>query len=67
MHKNQSEPRNDLDSQERLTAQTISDFGEQWTTYQANPGYYGSVNLLTDHFGLLFYHYRLYPDCELRT
>lgn len=28
--------------------QTIRDFGRQWTTYTANEGYYGSVELLKD-------------------
>jgi SAM-dependent methyltransferase len=36
---------------EDLTARTISDFGEQWTSYTENPGYYGSVKLLEDLFG----------------
>jgi len=38
---------------EDLTARTISDFGEQWTSYTDNPGYYGSVHLLEDLFGPL--------------
>lgn len=41
------------DSSEDLTARTISDFGEQWVNYQQNPGYYGSVSLLSDLFGPL--------------
>lgn len=32
---------------------TIADFGEQWTTYRDNSGYYGSVALLADIFGPL--------------
>lgn len=36
-----------------LTSKTISDFGDQWTTYTDNPGYYGSVKLLEDLFGPL--------------
>ena len=31
-----------------LTSQTIGDFGEQWTRYTDNPGYYGSTELLAD-------------------
>jgi SAM-dependent methyltransferase len=39
---------------EGLTSRTIGDFGEQWTNYRDNPGYYGSVELLQDLFsGLL--------------
>lgn len=39
---------------EDLTSRTIVDFGEQWTNYRDNPGYYGSVDLLEDLFsGLL--------------
>lgn len=38
---------------EDLTAKTISDFGDQWTTYTDNPGYYGSAKLLEDLFGPL--------------
>jgi SAM-dependent methyltransferase len=38
---------------EDLTARTISDFGDQWTSYTDNPGYYGSVALLADLFGPL--------------
>jgi SAM-dependent methyltransferase len=36
-----------------LKDRTIADFGEQWTTYRENPGYYGSADLLTDLFGPL--------------
>ena len=32
---------------------TIDDFGEQWTSFRDNPGYYGSADLLTDLFGPL--------------
>jgi SAM-dependent methyltransferase len=32
---------------------TISDFGEQWTAFRDNPGYYGSADLLADLFGPL--------------
>lgn len=38
---------------EDLTSRTIADFGEQWVSYQDNPGYYGSVKLLEDLFGPL--------------
>jgi len=31
-----------------LRDQTIKDFGEQWTIYRDNEGYYGSVKLFTD-------------------
>ncbi len=30
---------------------TVEDFGEQWTTYRDNEGYYGSVELLSDIVG----------------
>ncbi|HNI60867.1 MAG TPA: methyltransferase domain-containing protein [Pseudomonadota bacterium] len=33
--------------------QTIDDFGEQWTRYTDNEGFYGSVELLKDIFGPL--------------
>jgi len=36
-----------------LKRQTISDFGEQWTAFRDNPGYYGSAELLADLFGPL--------------
>lgn len=32
----------------KLTARSIADFGEQWTRYPDNPGYYGSLELLAD-------------------
>ncbi len=31
-----------------LSEQTIADFGEQWTNFQDNEGYYGSAALFTD-------------------
>ncbi len=37
-----------------LRAQTIADFGDQWTRYTDNEGFYGSVDLLADTFGPLF-------------
>lgn len=36
-----------------LKTRTIEDFGEQWTAFRDNPGYYGSVDLLSDIFGPL--------------
>lgn len=30
------------------SARSIADFGEQWTQFRDNPGYYGSVELLAD-------------------
>jgi SAM-dependent methyltransferase len=36
-----------------LQHQTIQDFGEQWTRYQDNDGYYGSAALFRDVFGPL--------------
>lgn len=36
-----------------LTTQTISDFGEQWTNFRQNPGYYGSAEFLQDVCGPL--------------
>ena len=36
-----------------LKDQTIDDFGEQWTAFRDNPGYYGSAQLLADLFGPL--------------
>ena len=36
-----------------LRDQTIRDFGEQWTRYRSNDGYYGSPELLADVFGPL--------------
>ena len=36
-----------------LRDRTIAGFGEQWTVYTDNSGYYGSVALLEDVFGPL--------------
>lgn len=36
-----------------LKARTISDFGDQWTTYRENPGVYGDKETLADIFGPL--------------
>lgn len=33
---------------DNLTRRTIGDFGEQWTRYTENPGYYGSTAMLAD-------------------
>jgi SAM-dependent methyltransferase len=38
---------------EDLTTRTIDDFGDQWTRYTNNEGYYGSAELLADMFGPL--------------
>jgi SAM-dependent methyltransferase len=37
----------------RLPERTVADFGEQWTRYTDNSGWYGSVGLLEDVFGPL--------------
>lgn len=34
-----------------LTSRTIDDFGDQWTRYTGNEGFYGSAELLADVFG----------------
>jgi SAM-dependent methyltransferase len=39
-----------------LKTRTIEDFGEQWTAFRDNPGYYGSADLLSDLFGPLLSH-----------
>src|SRR4051794_27093543 len=36
-----------------LKTRTISDFGRQWTNFRDNPGYYGSMEFLSDFFGPL--------------
>ena len=33
---------------DRIRAKTIADFGEQWTRYRDNDGFYGSQNLFED-------------------
>jgi SAM-dependent methyltransferase len=40
-------------SADNLKTRTIADFGEQWTAYRGNPGYYGSLELLFDLVGPL--------------
>ena len=35
-------------AREDLTARSIADFGEQWSAYRDNPGYYGSPELFAD-------------------
>ncbi|MCZ8133811.1 MAG: class I SAM-dependent methyltransferase [Rhodobacteraceae bacterium] len=42
-----------VSAQNDVNRATIADFGEQWTTYRDNSGYYGSVALLADIFGPL--------------
>lgn len=39
---------------ETLGQRTIDDFGDQWTHFQDNDGYYGSVELLSDTIGSVF-------------
>jgi 2-polyprenyl-3-methyl-5-hydroxy-6-metoxy-1,4-benzoquinol methylase len=41
-------PRVERTAEEELTARSIADFGEQWSTYRDNPGYYGSPELFAD-------------------
>ena len=36
-----------------LARRTIDDFGEQWSHFQDNSGFFGSAELLADHFGPL--------------
>ena len=36
-----------------LTQRTIADFGEQWTNFRSNEGYYASIDMLRDHLGPL--------------
>ena len=36
-----------------LTRRTIEDFGDQWTEFTTNDGYYGSVELFADIVGPL--------------
>jgi len=38
---------------DRVAQQTIADFGQQWTNYRDNTGYYGSLALFQDMFGPL--------------
>jgi SAM-dependent methyltransferase len=44
----------DVDRAEEIARRTISDFGEQWSHYEDNEGFYGSPELLADVFGPLF-------------
>jgi len=39
---------------EKISAKTIRDFGAQWSRYQDNEGFYGSIELLRDVCGPLF-------------
>lgn len=36
-----------------VAARTISDFGDQWSRYPDNSGYYGSLEMFADHLGPL--------------
>jgi len=38
---------------DRVAERTIADFGQQWTAYRDNGGYYGSLDLFRDMFGPL--------------
>ncbi len=38
---------------EPIDQQTIADFGQQWTNYRDNSGFYGSTELFEDAFGAL--------------
>jgi SAM-dependent methyltransferase len=38
---------------DELGVRTIADFGEQWTMFRDNPGYYGSTDVLSDIFSPL--------------
>src|SRR5580765_6308312 len=38
---------------DRVAERTIADFGQQWTAYRDNAGYYGSLELFRDMFGPL--------------
>jgi SAM-dependent methyltransferase len=49
---------------DRLAEQTIRDFGEQWTTYTDNAGYYASRGLLEDVFGPLLSLHAI-RDCKV--
>ena len=43
----------DIGERSDLRNRTIADFGDQWTRYTDNDGFYGSVDLLADTFGPL--------------
>ena len=38
---------------DRVAERTIADFGQQWTAYRDNRGYYGSLEMFRDMFGPL--------------
>jgi SAM-dependent methyltransferase len=38
---------------DRVAERTVADFGQQWTAYRDNRGYYGSLEMLRDMFGPL--------------
>src|SRR4051812_31114167 len=42
-----------MKSTSNLSEKTIEDFGEQWTTFTDNEGYYGSTELFADVVGPL--------------
>lgn len=46
-----SSGRSAVRTQDALERRTIADFGEQWTSYGDNSGYYGSAALFGDAFG----------------
>ena len=37
----------------KIKQKTIDDFGEQWTFFQDNDGFYGSIELFKDFMGPL--------------
>ena len=39
-----------MNSESKVDAQTITDFGNQWNEFTENLGYYGSVDCLNDIF-----------------
>ena len=43
----------DSEKNSELRKRTIADFGDQWTRYTDNEGFYGSVDLLSDTLGPL--------------
>ena len=43
----------EMNRHETESERTIRDFGEQWTTYEDNAGYYGSSDFLADILGPL--------------
>ena len=43
----------EMNERESRSERTIRDFGEQWTAYKDNAGYYGSSDLFADIWGPL--------------